>query len=130
MNNKFKVGDKVVVGKIVGKITDIVEYLATTLDGPTRYYRYEVTFYNTYDIGWFNEKNLELWCPEDIRLAITDDDNDTETKKYICTNIQRNVTAEEVEKLEEELRRKDSELRDLKELIINYCSIGMGFKED
>lgn len=65
---------------------------------------------------WYDEDELEL-VEDDVSVKKID----------ICSNIQRNVTVEEVEKLEEELRRKDSELRDLKELIIKLLFDRYGY---
>ena len=101
-DHKFKVGDKVIVGdSIIGKILDI----------NMKNYTYEVTLY-TNDIGWFGENELKIF-------------NDTlsETPNKPCSDVQSNVTVEEVEKLKKELRRKDSELHKMKELIIGLLDL-------
>lgn len=69
--------------------------------------------------SWYNEDELELAS-----------DSGSETKKDPYCDVQRNVTVDEVEKLEEELYRKDSELRDLKELIIKLLFDRYGVNEE
>ena len=107
--SKFKIGDRVRTLKCesvkgfkrfeVGSICDV--YDINDKDPK----RYRICRGNEH--SWYNEDELELAS-----------DSDDETKKEPCSDVQRNVTVDEVEKLEEELRRTDSELRDLKELII------------
>lgn len=113
--SKFKVGDIVTVENgSIGEITDIRECITATPDKPICYYRYEVT--SDIFVKWFTEEDLERFIEESC---------ETPNKPYY--DVQRNVTVEEVEKLEEELRRKNSELRDLKELIIKLLFDRYGF---
>lgn len=114
--NKFKIGDRVFVNDLIGEITDIETHVKRDRSDRQMKYRYEVTYdvINTKD--WFDEDEIEPYVEKAC-----------ETMSKPCGDIQRNVTLEEVEKLEEELRRKDSELRDLKELIIKLLFDRYGY---
>lgn len=114
MNSKFKYGEKVIVkGVGVGEIRKINAIFS---DLKTDFVvSYEILF-NDGRFGCFYEEQLQIF-----------DDSSCETSNKSCCDVQRNVTVEEVEKLEEELRRKDSELRDLKELIIKLLFDRYGF---
>lgn len=114
--NKFEFGDRVYVNDLIGKITDIEVRIKRDRSDRKMKYCYEVTYdvINTKD--WFDEYELELYVEKAC-----------EAMNKPCSDVQRNVTLEEVEKLEEELRRKDSELRDLKELIIKLLFDRYGY---
>lgn len=115
MESKFYFGDRVFLKDIgVGRVTNIVARTNNMTENI--YYRYEVTFDSGHLVDWFDENELELYVEKSC---------ETPNKPYY--DVQRNVTVEEVEKLEEELRRKNSELRDLKELIIKLLFDRYGF---
>ena len=116
-NGKFKVGDRV-------RTLQEEDYKKCT--------RFKVGTIGT--ITYFNMDNdtipikvgfggLYYWYSEN-ELELVDD---AETKKVSYCDVQRNITVKEVEKLKEELRRKDSELRDLKELIIKLLFDRYGY---
>lgn len=95
--NKFKVGDRVktLQEKDYKKCT---RFKVGTIGTVTYIDLYNNTLHIKVGFGslfyWYSEDELEL--VEDAECAKT------------CSDVQRNVTVEEVEKLEEELRRKVS----------------------
>lgn len=114
--NKFELGDRVYVNDLIGKITDIEVHIKRDRSDRKMKYRYEVTYDGIHMKDWFDEDEIELFVEKTC-----------EASNKPCSDVQRNVTVEEVEKLEEELRRKDSELRDLKELIIKLLFDRYGY---
>lgn len=117
---KFKVGDKVrtLKGKNESGISRLnIGTVGTVIDIDDNAPQYRVGYGGHY--YWYYENELEL-----VEVAEV---GPMPVYNKICSDVTRNVTVEEVEKLEEELRRKDSELRDLKELIIKLLFDRYGY---
>lgn len=122
--SKFKVGDKVKTLKeydVYGDSRFYVGSIGTVrkldLDAPHKRIKVESEFSDIW--YWYSEDELELIQSAEV--------GPVPVHNKICSDVARDVTVEEVEKLEEELRRKDSELRDLKELIIKLLFDRYGY---
>lgn len=117
---KFKVGDRVrtLKGKNESGISRLTLGTVGTVvgiddDEP----QYQVGYGDYYH--YYYEDELELVQSAEV--------GPVPTHNKICSDVARDVTVEEVEKLKEKLRRKDSELHKMKELIIKLLFDRYGY---